>query len=92
MTKHVLTVLLVCIICSVWSNPFQMDYTLHYDSLKIDSSNYHIDSLYSPEELMLMDLPEICPSIDDVAKIYLPEFVMTNEYYIERYKAVSYTH
>ena len=86
MTKHVLTVLLVCIICSVWSNQFQMDYTLHYDSLKIDSSNYHIDSLYSPEELMLMDLPEICPSTDDVPKIYLPEFVMTNEYYIERYK------
>ena len=86
MTKHVLTVLLVCINCSVWSNSFQMDYTLHYDSLKIDSSNYHIDSLYSPEELMLMDLPEICPSIVDVPKIYLPEFVMTNEYYIERYK------
>ena len=57
----------------------------HYDSLKVDSVNYHIDSLYSPEELMLMDLPEICPSVDMAPKIYLPDFIMSNEYYIDRY-------
>ena len=58
---------------------------IHYDSLKVDSVDYHLDSLYSAEELMLMDLPEICPAINVSPDIYLPDFIMTYEYYIERY-------
>ncbi len=34
---------------------------------------------------MLMDLPEICPSINANPNIYLPDFVLNHEYYIERY-------
>ena len=85
MVRYVLTFSLLCSHIFVWSNQLPLSHMFHYDSLKVDSVNYHIDSLYSPEELMLMDLPEICPSVGLAPKIYMPEYIMSNEYYIDRY-------
>lgn len=44
------------------------------------------DSLYTIEELIKMDLPEICPEYDVREDLYNPSFLLESSYYINRYK------
>lgn len=45
-----------------------------------------VDSLYSIEELIKMDIPELCPEEDFPLYFYDPKFALSSEYYIKRYK------
>ena len=47
------------------------------------------DSLYSVEELIKMDLPELCPEINFPIEFYDPKFPLTSDYYINRYQETN---
>lgn len=49
-----------------------------------DSTFY--DSLYTYEELVKIDFPEICPATTLEDELYNPSFLLESDYYVKRYK------
>ncbi len=54
--------------------------------LILNPDSINKDTLLTPEELMLLDLPEICPPFDFLQEIYCPDFLLSSSYFKARYQ------
>lgn len=55
------------------------------DNTTFSDTNFY-DSLYTIDELVKMDIPEICPEYDPHDDLYNPSFLLESDYYKDRYK------
>ena len=56
----------------------------HFNAQPMFDSTF-VDSLYSTEELVKMDIPEFCPEAAFPLDFYDPKFTLSSDYYINRY-------
>ncbi len=69
----------IAFICSTFNLIAAQDLTIQPDTLIYDS-------LYTPDELVKMDIPELCPEGEFQIEQYDPAFFLEADYYKERYQ------